>query len=125
MELKYDKWEFYNGNEEHSGVCYKWTLHEDGEQFGTIRYEIIPTACIVHVYPTAGITKSKLNKLRETNDALMEFILMDQWNFEEVYYVTPNDFLVRFLSRNTYDEVGEVEDMPIYMSNLKEVLCHL
>ena len=95
-----------------SGVYTKYFIGEGEDLYGTIRYEMVPDAVIVHILPTTGVTKSKLFALREVNDILMKEVLQKKWKYEDVYITTHNSFLTKFLSRNKAQKVGEVEGMP-------------
>jgi hypothetical protein len=123
MILDIQDGEIVNTNPEHSGIWHNYTVGDAKAVYGHIRFEIIPSAAIVHIIPVYNITVSKLKEIREVNDNILKRVLIDKWGFEEAYIVTDNAFLVKYFSRGVAKEVGEVNTVPMYMVNIKEVLC--
>lgn len=106
-----------------SMVWYKFHIGEGEDLYGTVRYEIVPSAVIAHIYPTPGINKTRLYELKKANDFLMQDFLVKEWSFEDVYFTTKSDFLVRILFQGKCEQVGNTEVGPLYIANIEEVLC--
>lgn len=124
MIVDAEEGQFYDPEPNHSGVWYKYYVGDEDSIYGTLRYEIIPYAAIVHANPIQGITKSRLKELKKINNELLEQVVQDIWGFEEVFVITKDNFLVKFFSNNECKQVGSVDGMPIYIATIKDVLCH-
>lgn len=116
--IKFIKSDLFNtGSPRTDGVVYYYQFFNDGELYGAARCEAIPQALLVH--PSLfKVTKSNIARLRADSETVAGE-LADKYGYTFALLISPNEKLVKLVSANTAELVGEIDKYKIYRYELK------